>query len=413
MSDSENNKYLFSFDKNKNPPLPEGLYLFVHFDLVDSTKLKNDYSNHTRWPLIFKRFYDELRDELTKGELGADFKLWKLLGDAAVFYIWIENLTTINTVIKKAYTVQKTTCKNLNDPQKDKLADLFEIKIKTTIFCANITFMEGFEGEQLEDKVFQNIAFETNSGLYDSLVAENTNIHSFCEFLESKNIKISLFHKFLKSNNVNDYESDDSKPNDASVYESDDLTTLANVDVAALNNKLEPKYIDPSLFDNFLKSINIAPHLFDNFLVSRIINTGLLFDFLGPDIDIGFRITKYAHSKTVTLSAELAYILSLIPTDLKFENSVEKYLKIVGFKKLKGVWSNRVYPIIWYHHDWIEPEDIFDYDEHSNYDKQMDNENVENVIKNKHTPIERLPRIIEQYSPKLKSALQEIEKTLK
>ena len=67
-----------------------------------------------------------------------------------------------------------------------------------------------------------------------------------------------------------------------------------------------------------------------------------IFEFLGNDIDAGFRIAKETQEGRLVLSYELAYLISQ-----KTENS--SYLHIITYKKLKGIWKDKLYPIIWYH----------------------------------------------------------------
>lgn len=88
-------------------------------------------------------------------------------------------------------------------------------------------------------------------------------------------------------------------------------------------------------------------------------------DFLGPDIDAGFRISRFVERNRLVVSAHLAGLL--------FEErencpEIEKRLKIVSYESLKGVWDGRRYPIVWYEEDWERIEDSFLYDEHLNSD---------------------------------------------
>jgi hypothetical protein len=110
-------------------------------------------------------------------------------------------------------------------------------------------------------------------------------------------------------------------------------------------------------------------------------------DFLGPDIDIGFRIAKYATKSKVTLSAEYAYLLYCLGKPRKTKK-IDRKLKIVSFQELKGVWDGRAYPIIWYCPDWENIDDIFDYDEHIN------NEIIKEIEKRK--DIEYLEKVFEE-----------------
>lgn len=106
-------------------------------------------------------------------------------------------------------------------------------------------------------------------------------------------------------------------------------------------------------------------------------------EYQGKDIDLGFRIaSENTVARKLSLSVELAYILS------KNENINQK-LYIVGYNKLKGVWNNRPYPIIWYHDIYISGcklEDSFEYDEDeeniivSNYFKRKNSEKIRDCI---------------------------------
>lgn len=101
-------------------------------------------------------------------------------------------------------------------------------------------------------------------------------------------------------------------------------------------------------------------------------------DFLGPDIDEGFRISKCCSKRKVTVSAKLAYAIYCISKEkYNLDNKGEKYIfsdidrrsinsffKIVQYKKLKGIWAGRLYPIILYTHKWDKQDEVFEYDEY-------------------------------------------------
>lgn len=84
-------------------------------------------------------------------------------------------------------------------------------------------------------------------------------------------------------------------------------------------------------------------------------------DFLGPDIDIGFRIARFAARRRLVISADLAYLLY---KDRAANEGIEGHLRIVGYERLKGVWGDRHYPVIWYEEDWSAVSSSFLYDEH-------------------------------------------------
>lgn len=65
-------------------------------------------------------------------------------------------------------------------------------------------------------------------------------------------------------------------------------------------------------------------------------------DYLGPDMDIGFRLGKESREGMLVASTDLAELLGEVPQDV---NPVRG--QIVDWKELKGVWDNHSYPIIW------------------------------------------------------------------
>lgn len=71
-----------------------------------------------------------------------------------------------------------------------------------------------------------------------------------------------------------------------------------------------------------------------------------IFEFMGNDIDAGFRIKQFTYSRQLVLSFELAYLINKI---ISHEESKNIELIHMGYKPLKGIWNNRPYPIIWYY----------------------------------------------------------------
>lgn len=64
-------------------------------------------------------------------------------------------------------------------------------------------------------------------------------------------------------------------------------------------------------------------------------------DYIGPDIDIGFRLGHYSKPSRTVISLDLADILSRerTPGSLNFDH--------VGWTVLKGVFDDQPYPVIW------------------------------------------------------------------
>jgi len=64
-------------------------------------------------------------------------------------------------------------------------------------------------------------------------------------------------------------------------------------------------------------------------------------DFIGPDIDIGFRISKASRSGRMVASMDLADLLAQ-------HSDIDNFLFFhVGFEDLQGVFDNNPYPIFW------------------------------------------------------------------
>ncbi|WP_394897198.1 NUDIX hydrolase [Clostridium paraputrificum] len=108
-------------------------------------------------------------------------------------------------------------------------------------------------------------------------------------------------------------------------------------------------------------------------------------DFLGPDIDEGFRIGKYCSRKKVTISAKLAYIIYYLAEEKDIfsdldKKSINELFKIVYYTKLRGIWDERLYPIIFYTHKWNDKDELFNYDDYliddivKNFSKIKNNE---------------------------------------
>jgi hypothetical protein len=104
--------------------------------------------------------------------------------------------------------------------------------------------------------------------------------------------------------------------------------------------------------DEFAKNIVI-----DGAFTSRVAGV----DFLGPEIDVGFRISKYALRQRLVVSADLAWLLYRFRVD---HSEIENQLRIVSFELMKGVWGARHYPVIWFESDWKNIDKTFLYDEH-------------------------------------------------
>lgn len=151
--------------------------------------------------------------------------------------------------------------------------------------------------------------FEYTSAIYDILTAFVENIEDGSFFDKIENFSASMVD-LMKLENI--------------------ISLQACAWIAAVTDKREIKdqpydgYIE-NLFEIIEESGNIK-----------------FYEFIGIDIDTGFRLSKQTREKRLALSFELAYMLS------KRKEFAER-LNIITYRKLKGVWNNSAYPIIWYY----------------------------------------------------------------
>lgn len=95
---------------------------------------------------------------------------------------------------------------------------------------------------------------------------------------------------------------------------------------------------------------DISPANFraDNFYAEYEIDKNQLqAEYLGTDIDTGFRIAQFTSENRVVISFELAALF------LKQEELKQDFYRIhfVGYRQLKGLWNSNPYPIFMYHGD--------------------------------------------------------------
>lgn len=72
-----------------------------------------------------------------------------------------------------------------------------------------------------------------------------------------------------------------------------------------------------------------------------------LFDFFGPSIDTGFRISRHSKPRYMPLSLEVAYALAVVQHhhDSQTDAFISPDLKLLDSIELKGVWGGREYPV--------------------------------------------------------------------
>ncbi|MEJ9130679.1 NUDIX hydrolase [Bacillus thuringiensis] len=253
---------------NNDESNESGAFLFISFDLVNSTAFKTLYPNN--WPVIFHRFYELVENHVLKNFLNS--KVWRYAGDEILFYKQIKNPSELYDAPQFALKIINL----VNDALSKNYAETNNILyVKSTLWIAEATFVKSQDIESV--------------------------------------FKVSQFPK-----------STSGKEN--------------------LNNR-------------------------NNLIINFEINGKRNIDFLGSDIDLGFRIAKFAQRNKVVISAELAYILYKereAIEEMPNGYDVTNCLRIVSYEKLKGIWNNRHYPIVWFHDSWNEMDKMFLYDEHFN-----------------------------------------------
>lgn len=71
---------------------------------------------------------------------------------------------------------------------------------------------------------------------------------------------------------------------------------------------------------------------------------GLSVDYIGPSIDLGFRLTNFSSSKKMVVSVDIAYLISMT----SFDGEVERVdLNFEDTQPLKGVMGGASYPVFW------------------------------------------------------------------
>ncbi|MCO8287256.1 hypothetical protein [Tetragenococcus halophilus] len=272
----------------------EGIYLFVSFDLVDSTKYKNIA---TDWVDLFSKFYDYSKERMSK-DVNDSIKVWKFIGDEVLFYLKVNSLVQFQGIAAKVLEVMNNINNQIHKNFPDSKGIIY---LKGTMFVAKVSELEQEKGSS--DKGHGNYIITTKDSDFNS----------------------------------NEY------------------------------------------------SVSIK-------------------DFLGPDIDLGFRIAKHSHKKQLIVSLELAYLICRSYLDENIETKrFNENFRIFELQELKGILHNRKYPIIWFKNSqtaW-EKTKLFEYDDEVQYSTEYQiyqkryNENKINTY-------DEMNRILEQSGRKIK-----------
>lgn len=110
-------------------------------------------------------------------------------------------------------------------------------------------------------------------------------------------------------------------------------------------------------------------------------------DFLGPEIDAGFRIASGSIKNALVVSAEVADVLWRDGP----RNHRDRF-RVVDFRELKGVWRGRHYPLVWYRDDWREAALDQDYA----YDDEFKHHVLATAKRANTSSVDKLESILEQ-----------------
>ena len=106
-------------------------------------------------------------------------------------------------------------------------------------------------------------------------------------------------------------------------------------------------------------------------MYSDIFQAGESIDFLGRDVDEGFRLTKLAVKNKLIVSPLLAWLIwqwanpsdEGHSVDLDRAKYVNANFRITAFTPLKGVWRGRSFPIVMFHQEFQNFASHLEYDE--------------------------------------------------
>ena len=75
--------------------------------------------------------------------------------------------------------------------------------------------------------------------------------------------------------------------------------------------------------------------------------SGTTLDFIGPSLDLGFRLGKFADERRFILSADLGVMLLDALLHLEIDDEDDFRTVLHGNESLKGVIDNKPYPVVW------------------------------------------------------------------
>lgn len=284
-----------------------GIYLFVSFDLVNSTKYKEE---HEQWPEVMSNFYEAVRTHAI-GQVGnsdrarmARARIWKYVGDEVLLYVPVQTVKELQEHCELALSIVDVLSRNTEERCRAR-GDKVELSVKAAMWIADVREL-------------------ATNGLAD-FGREGGPV------VATEEAGQEPLPTSLQVDPVGQVESSTASESNGEGQETGEL----------FGHKSSQPLTDE---ENGYTPSNIC-------IVTHPGSSGVqegptLLDFLGTEVDAGFRIAKFAHRRVAIVSAELAELLSMISEELRFK------LRLMGYEKLKGVWKDKHYPIVWMHRDW-------------------------------------------------------------
>lgn len=265
----------------------ENFYVFMSFDIVDSTKIKHQLIR--KWEDVFIEFFGSFISGVSS--LTEDFNQcsdlhpWKIQGDEIIFTYKLKKITDIPSLIILTEKLVEYTSDKVKDITLSLVKGVHNHStpytipsVKATMWLANVC------EKPLKDK-FEDVNINLSQ------------CYERCFDNKSENETRECLDKCIKDQ-------------------------LIKIDSKC------PNYLIPVPLTDKSKS----------------------YEFIGPDIDLGFRIAKYSNKSGITIDLSIAWIL--LKESSSFHNSqlpdLSKNLSIHSFISLKGIWDGKKYPIIRY-----------------------------------------------------------------
>lgn len=329
ISEDKSNETNTNFDTSAKKVEP---YIFVSFDLSDSTRLKHETAS---WEKIISDLLDSTI--LVRSYL----KFWKFNGDELLFFREIKSIYQIVTIINVVYDVMNKISDKLSTTKtNDNSGTNWEkVQLKSTIwisaidyennFKINLPYRHDFIGTDIDEGFRLTKLATKGKCLIDPKIAL-----LLSGFIASTS-NTPLTSELIKYYDL--FSSDSNKEDDGKDWLINDSKFRKNQEVLMYNR---PHSLFAKNFYVFCKN---------NLIVDD------------------------EEGKVSPLDLEKVDLKTL--SSLK--NCVDR-MKLVGYSTCKGVWNGKDYPIIWYSSNWAR------LDQEVAYDEKLDGEVINKKLINRY-----------------------------